>query len=341
MSLREGPLQDLKVPLSLAAALAAIVAVVAAIALLISSRREPIQEQAYGAGRVVSDRVIGPTLDVLSLPGQWLAAANTGFRNHVFVASENQRLRREVAELRQWRNAAIALEDINARYRDLLGLKIDPPIAMVTARVVLDSRGPFANTRLANAGAEKGVVIGNPVMSETGLVGRVVGVGNGISRILLLTDAASHIPVLIDRTNARAILTGDGGPNPTLEYLRGPSAVQNGDRVLTSGDGGVIPRGLPVGTAVKGLDGRWRIRLAADNSAVDFVRILQFKGFADLANQAALAQSAMPVVTDVNPAAVPAPVPGPAPAPAQAPVRAPIANAAPATVPVAQGVTPQ
>jgi rod shape-determining protein MreC len=323
MSLREGPLQDLKVPLTLAAALAAVVTVVAAVALLISTRREPIQDQVYGAGQVVADRVIGPTLGVLSTPGQWLAAGNSAVGQYIFAAQENQRLKAEIAELKQWRNAAIALEDINARYRDLLGLKIDPPIPMVTARVVLDARGPFANTRLANAGKEKGVVIGNPVMSETGLLGRVVGVGDGISRILLLTDATSRTPVLIDRTNARAILTGDGGRNPTLEYLRGAGAVQNGDRVLTSGDGGVLPRGLPVGTAVKGLDGRWRIRLAADEGGIDFVRILQFKGFADLANQAALAQSKMPPLTDANPAVVMplaapiAPKPSPAPRPVQ------------------------
>ena len=92
-------------------------------------------------------------------------------------------------------------------------------------------------------------------MSEHGLVGRVIGVTDGASRVLLLTDVASRTPVMIDRTNARAILTGDGGPNPRLDYLRGHDPIQEGDRLLTSGDGGVLPRGLPVGTAVKGLDG--------------------------------------------------------------------------------------
>jgi rod shape-determining protein MreC len=314
MSLREGPLQDLKVPLTLAATLAAVVAVVAALALLISSRREPIKDQAYGAGRAIADRVIAPTANVLSTPGQWIAAANAEIGKYLFAVQENQKLKAEIAELRQWRNAAIALEDINGRYRDLLVLKLDPPIPMVTARVVLDARSPFANTRLANVGKEKGVAIGNPVMTEAGLVGRVVGVGQGVSRVLLVTDVSSHTPVLIDRTNARAILTGDGGPNPTLEYLRGEGAVQNGDRILTSGDGGVIPRGLPVGIAVKGLDGRWRVRLAADDSMIDFVRILQFKGFADLASQPALLQGKMPPVTD--------PSTGPVAVPAQAPLAA-------------------
>ncbi|MCH1932738.1 rod shape-determining protein MreC, partial [Shewanella sp. A25] len=86
--------------------------------------------------------------------------------------------------------------------------RTDPTIPMVAARIVTDSRGPFANSRLANAGREKGVKPGNPVMSENGLVGRVIGVTDGVSRVLLLTDVASRTPVLIDRTNARAILTG-------------------------------------------------------------------------------------------------------------------------------------
>ena len=87
---------------------------------------------------------------------------------------------------------------------------------------------------------------------------------------------------MIDRTNARAILTGDGGPNPKLDFLRGKEPVKQGDRVLTSGDGGVLPRGLPVGVAVKGLDGRCRVIMASDAAPIDFVRILLFQDFSQL-----------------------------------------------------------
>lgn len=282
MAFRESPFGELKVPLAWTAAVALIVAVVVAVALLMSDRRETFQSEAYGVTRQVGDAVAAPVSGALAAPGRWTGMGMENIRDYLFAVSENRKLKAELKEARQWRDVAIALRDTNDRYKSLLGLKTEPPIPMVAARTVSDSRGPFANTRLANAGVEKNIQPGNPVMSESGLVGRIIGVTRGASRILLLTDIASRTPVMIDRTNARAILTGDGGPNPKLEYLRGKEPVKQGDRVLTSGDGGVLPRGLPVGVAVKGLDGRWRVILASDAAPIDFVRILLFQDFSQL-----------------------------------------------------------
>ncbi len=120
----------------------------------------------------------------------------------------------------------------------------------------------------------------------------------GASRMLLLTDIASRTPVLVDRTDARAILLGDGGGHPRLSFLRGQNPVKQGDRILTSGDGGVFPRGLPVGVAVKGLDGQWRVQLDSDLTAIDFVRILRFKDFTDLADEKQLDATEMPPLVE-------------------------------------------
>lgn len=331
MSLRDNPLGELRVPLTWAAAVALIVAAVAAVALLLSDRRETFQAEAYGATRRASDTVMTPVGDVLAAPGRWTGAGARSISDYFFAVSENRRLKAELAEMRQWRDVAIALRDTNDRYRALLGLRTNPPIPMVAARIVTDSRGPFANTRLANAGKEMGVKAGNPVMSENGLVGRVIGVTSGASRVLLLTDIASRTPVMIDRDNSRAILTGDGGPNPRLDYLRGRDPVREGDRVLTSGDGGVLPRGLPVGTAVKGLDGRWRVVLASDRAPIDFVRILLFADFTQVVNQQELAQMPAPPPTlGAHPVGVVAPAGaattiGAAPTPAKPAASAPAA----------------
>jgi rod shape-determining protein MreC len=301
VAFREGPFGDLKVPLTWTAAVALIVAVVVAVALLLADRRETVQSQAYGVTREAVDKVAAPVGGVVAAPGRWGGEIVAYIRSYFFVASENRRLKAELVEARQWRDTALKEQDQNDRFRSILGLKVDPPIPMVTARVITESRGPFANTRLADAGSEKQIVVGNPVMSENGLIGRVVGVGGGVSRVLLLTDVESKTPVMIDRTNARAILTGDGGPNPKLAYLRGREPVKAGDRVVTSGDGGVLPRGLPVGVAVQGLGGEWRVSLDSDRAPIDYVRILLFKDFSQLNGLKALQAGPMPPVTTEDP----------------------------------------
>jgi rod shape-determining protein MreC len=328
VSLRDGPFQDLKVPLTWTAAIALVVAFVIGVALLLGDRRETLQAQAYGASKAVTDTVAHPVGEVLSAPVRWTGDAFSYVGGYFFAMSENRRLHAEIGELERTREAAIALANENARFRALLGLKTEPPIPMVGAKVITDARGPFANTRLADAGVEQGVAIGNPVMNERGLLGRIVGVAHGVSRVLLLTDVASRTPVLVDRTGARAILTGDGGANPRLSYMRGTDPVKAGDRVLTSGDGGVFPRGLPVGIAVVGLDGEWRLRLASDDAPIDFVRILKFTDFSQLASQPALNEAEAPPLSSAEAATLAArlaaavkPTPPPAPPGATSPAK--------------------
>ncbi len=100
--------------------------------------------------------------------------------------------------------------------------------------------------------------------------------------MLNLTDVASQTPVLIARSDARAILKGDGSGNPRLEFVRGVGSIEAGDRILTSGDGGGFPRGLPIGVAAKGIDGSWRVKLFSDRGAIDYVRVMLFQDFSQL-----------------------------------------------------------
>ena len=265
-----------------------------------------------------ADATTAPAGGLLAAPIRFTGDVVGDIRAYVFAGSQNQSLRAQLAAAMTWKDQAVALRHENERLRGLLGVATDPAMPMVAAETVLDARGPFSNSRLADAGADKGVTEGNPVLSEHGLVGRVAGVGAHVSRVMLLTDVESRTPVLVVRTNGRAILTGDGGPNPDLDYLRTHDALREGDRILTSGDGGVIPRGLPVGTAVRGLGGGWRVVLDSDASPIDFVRILLFKDFAQLANPAALAPNDLPATNTEAPEAAPVAAP-PAPSKAKAP----------------------
>ncbi len=133
--------------------------------------------------------------------------------------------------------------------------------------------------------------------------------------MLLLTDAESRTPVLVVRTNGRAILSGDGGDAPKLDYIRSAAGLKEGDRVLTSGDGGVFPRGLPVGTVVRGLDGGWHVALDSDAAPIDFVQILLFSDFAQLADAQALAPKELPTAMTEEPSPSIAPPTTSAPVP--------------------------
>lgn len=288
MAFRDGPFENIKVPLAWTAAVVVVVAVIGAVVLLLGDRTTSEGGSTMGAARGGFEAAAGPVGGVFAAPVRWAGAARDYVGGYFFAIGENRRLKAEIAELRGWRDEAIAQKNINGRYEALLGLRTEPPVPMATGRAISESRGPFSNAKLIDVGSAKGVRIGNPVVTEHGLVGRVTGVTGGVSRVVLLTDVASRTPVMIERTDARAMLTGDGGDSPRLEFIRGSGSIKAGDRVLSSGDGGGLPRGLPVGVAAKGVDGAWRVKLFSDHGAIDYVRVLLFQSFGQLVSPNAL-----------------------------------------------------
>lgn len=288
MAFRDGPFENIKVPLAWTAAVVVVVAVIGAIVLLLGDRTTSEGGSTMGAARGGFEAAAGPVGGVFAAPVRWAGAARDYVGGYFFAIGENRRLKAEIAELRGWRDEAIAQKNINGRYEALLGLRTEPPVPMATGRAISESRGPFSNAKLIDVGSAKGVRIGNPVVTEHGLVGRVTGVTGGVSRVVLLTDVASRTPVMIERTDARAMLTGDGGDSPRLEFIRGSGSIKAGDRILSSGDGGGLPRGLPVGVAAKGVDGAWRVKLFSDHGAIDYVRVLLFQSFGQLVSPNAL-----------------------------------------------------
>lgn len=300
MSLRDGPLNELRPPLAWLAVAALVLAGIVSLALFVNDHRGSPLDDIRGR----FDSAAGVAGGVMSAPVHWVADGAAAVGAYVDAGGQNRRLRTQLAQARRLEAEVEALREENGRLRAILGVKTDPPLPMVGARTVLDARGPFADTRLADVGSDQGVIEGNPALNDNGLVGRVIAVSRQVSRIMLLTDIESRIPVLIARTNGRAILTGDGGPAPRLDYLRTHDPVRPGDRILTSGDGGVIPRGLPVGVAVQAKDG-WRVALDTDAGSIDLLRILLFKDFSQLVGANALQPGVLPPTTTDAPAPAP------------------------------------
>jgi rod shape-determining protein MreC len=225
------------------------------------------------------------------------------------------------------------------RYEELLDLIGETQGQAVTARVVAEENGPFAASKIANAGSSNGVREGFAAVNEYGLVGRVVRVGEYTSRILLLTDFASRIPVMGVKSGDRALLVGDNGASARLLEPETPDQIIPGEVWVTSGDDGKMPLGVRVGTARKVGDD-WVIDLSMNAGPVDFVRLVPPPDFATPEDAPSL--EGVQENTDatlrsvaVNTSPPPAPV-KPAGAAAPAPVKPPAA-AVPAGAPAGQG----
>lgn len=198
------------------------------------------------------------------------------YQNFINVYDQNRQLRREIQALRAWRERARVLEEENAQLRALNNVRLAARTTFVTGDVFADSGGPFLQSVLVNVGRRDGVEDGAAAVDGRGVVGRVVGVGQRASRLLLLTDFSSRVPVVVQPGGRRAVLSGDGTATPKLEFIDGTDRIQPGDLIETSGDGGVFPPDLPVGRVVTTPSGTWRAVLLADYPRLEFVRLLRY-----------------------------------------------------------------
>jgi rod shape-determining protein MreC len=221
-----------------------------------------------------------PLLEMLSRLAALIDTVIENTADLVRTRRENARLVQENERLLSWQQAALKLAAENAQLRNLLKVVPEPSISYVTARVIASSGGAFVRSVMVNAGRDNGVARGQAAISGEGLIGRVAEVGSRAARILLLTDLNSRVPVLVDGSRQRAVLVGDNSERPGLHYLDAGSSVALGDRIVTSGQGGIFPPGLPVGVIVA-LDGEApRVELYARLSQVDYVRLVDY-GLAD------------------------------------------------------------
>jgi rod shape-determining protein MreC len=221
-----------------------------------------------------------PALDVLSRPLAALGHLTDRARDFVAVYQDNHRLAEENERLLNWQQAALNLASENARLRELLKVTPEPATTFITARVIANSGGAYVRNLMVYAGSENGVERGQAAVTSEGLVGRVSEVGTRAARVLLVTDLNSRVPVIVEGPQQRALLTGDNSERPCLRYLDAGAEIKVGDRVVTSGQGGVFPPGLPVGI-VASLDGEApRVEPYVELSRVEYLRIVDY-GLAD------------------------------------------------------------
>ena len=209
---------------------------------------------------------------VVSLPSKGFKSVVSTVGNHLNLYNEIIKLKEENAQLQEQIYDPGFLIFENKQLRQLLDEQVTSSANFVSARVMLDKQSPYLNSFIINSGSNKEIKNGMAVLDGKNFVGRIVDVNFFSSRVLLVTDLNSKIPVLVVPSGYHAILSGHGKDEPTLEYLPQNHKVQSGNKVYTSGKEGIFTPGIPIGEVKKNTE-KFFVSLFSDISQIMFVNI--------------------------------------------------------------------
>lgn len=247
--------------------------VMAALGLLALGR---VEHQWIGTLRAELSAALEPALKLARLPVEGARRLADQPVSESALLKDVADLRRDNRELGRLRQRASELEAEVKELRRLVGRVDDRQIAAVTARVYLEGQTTFAATAVIDVGGRDGVKSGFAVVDGDGLVGTVVEAAERSSRMLLIRDRRSRIPVFVGKRRVRGILVGRGEASPALELIQSGEIPEAGAMVSTSGEDGILPRGLAVGLAQPG-GSVWSVRISASLDRLDYVTVLLFE----------------------------------------------------------------
>ena len=231
----------------------------------------PRQIRAY-AGDIVS-----PVLSLLEQPIRGLQSGLERLAGVSDIYLENQDLRDENDRLRQWRDAALSLSSENERLRRILrapGREITPA---GTGRVIGVGGGAFERSVIVDLGSRDKIRRNLPVVDDAGVVGRVIYTGYLTSRVLLVTDLNSRVPVRVDGSGQLGMVEGQNEAFMRLTYLPKDYRPSVGDRILTSGHGGSFPPDVPIGRVISVEGDIVLVDPVGLLDRLDFVKILDYR----------------------------------------------------------------
>ena len=209
---------------------------------------------------------------VVSLPGKSLNNFTDYASGYINVYKKYNKLKEENEELKNNISKSDFLELENTQLRKLIEEYTYAPSNLASARVMIDKQSPYLNSFIINIGSNKGIENGMAVLDGKNFVGRTVDVNFFSSRVLLVSDLNSKIPIITSPSSMHAILSGHGMNEPTLEYLPENHNVKNGDKVFTSGKEGIFDAGIPIGE-IKKENNLVKILLYSNLNQITFVNI--------------------------------------------------------------------
>lgn len=225
--------------------------------------------------KVVID-MTGPVMQVVEFPARAVHRVYTYFYDISHIYADNQQLRHENKQMMILQNKVRTLEVENQLLSRLLNYVPPREATFMSAQIVAEASDNFTHMLLVYIGDEP-VRKGQIVMSNESVIGRVESVGHKFAKVILITDINSKIPVLVERTRVRGILSGNNTAMPELIFTRSNADIQAGDIVVTSGSGGLFPAGLPVGfVQTVEESGLVTVEPMADISRLEYVRIVDY-----------------------------------------------------------------
>lgn len=251
--------------------------------------------------RQLATDIVYPVTYVVTRPIEWIQQGFTIARDYFSLRSDNLRYQVELERLRDVERENQLLKQKLENYQMLLGGQGEAKTDSVAANVMFDPGGPFVRTYVIDTGRNSGITVGDPVIGMSGLVGRIVSVGALSSRVLLLTDLNSRIPVRVEPSGFNAILAGTNTSRPKLLFYSEEVSFADGDRVLASGLGGQIPRNTMIGRVRTGPAGNPRVELSEKPENLNIVRVMKLRGELDVSSMQNIPEILKPEPEDGKP----------------------------------------
>ena len=214
---------------------------------------------------------------IFSTPENVIKNGFIATKNHFFVYEENKVLKQKVKDLETKKYNAQYIQTENERLKETLNeLKFSSD--EILAKVIVDKQSPFLKSIIVNKGSKHGVILGMGVLDQEYLVGKVVEVNFTTSRVLLLSDLNSKIPVDILPNNIQSILSGTGDNIGKIQYIKEEALIESESVVYTSGAGGIFKPGVPIGRTVKNnLNSEINVEFYSEFSQLRFVKLRSYK----------------------------------------------------------------
>jgi len=216
--------------------------------------------------------VVYRTAAVVTYPTKIFSGSYNVVEDHFTLYKNYNDLKKENDELKSKYSKAEFLELENSQLRKLINEQMQSESNLVSARVMLDEQSPYLNSFVINIGANKEIKKGMAVLDGKNFIGRIVDVNFFSSRILLVTDLNSKIPVISEPSGNHAILSGHADNKPTLEYLSENHKIEEEDKIYTSGKEGIFAPGIPIGEAKIEKD-MVKVKLYSELAEITFVNI--------------------------------------------------------------------